>query len=142
MPTELPNDLERSSLEGDGYRCRECGGAAAPDQGACFPCVATKGLRAHAEWARAAAPDRLPELVKQMTWYFGLNLLAYSEWIDPLRFDGAQVLEGFAVWQRYLDTIAGLAGDAQGGDSNDSCFLAAPCRPPSLASARSRPTMT
>ena len=68
-----------------------------------------------------AVPDRLPEFVKQMTWDFGLNLLAYSEWIDPLRFDPAQVLEGFAVWQRYLETIAGLARDAQAGDPIADC---------------------
>ena len=37
------------------------------------------------------------------------------EWIDPQRFDPAQVLEGFAVWQRYLDTIAELARDAPAG---------------------------
>jgi len=123
MPTGLTDDLHRPSLERDGYRCLECGVVVAPDRGGCsakvtlwFPCHATKGLRAHAEVLRMAAPDRLPEFVKQMTWDFGLNLLAYSEWIDPLRFDPAQALEGFAVWQRYLDTIAELAGDAQHGD--------------------------
>ena len=58
-------------------------------------------------------PDRLPEFVKQMTWDFGLNLLAYSAWIDPLRFDPAQALEEFGLWRRYLDTIAGLARDAR-----------------------------
>ena len=53
-----------------------------------------------------------------MTWEFGLNLLAYSAWIDPRPFEPAQVLEGFAVWQRYLDTIAGLARDARASDPN------------------------
>lgn len=139
MPTGLPEDLKRSIWERDGYRCRECRAAVATDGGRCpqihhivprsqdgtddpgnlmtlcFPCHATKGLRRHAELLRTAAPDRLPEFVKQMTWDFGLNLLAYSEWIDPLRFDPAPVLEGFAVWQRYLETIAGLARDAQAG---------------------------
>ena len=124
MPAELPDDLKRSIWERDGYRCRECGGAAAADRGGCpeierivplapggadaprnlrtlcFPCHATRGLRAYAECLRTAAPDRLPELVKQMTWHFGLSLLAYSEWIDPLRVDAAQVLEGFGVWRR------------------------------------------
>ena len=119
MPTGLPDDLHRPSRERDGYRCLECGVAVATDRGGCpaklvtlcFPCYATKGLRAHAEVLRVAVPDRLPEFVKQMTWDFGLNLLAYSGWIDPRRFDPAQVLEGFAVWQRYLDTIAELARD-------------------------------
>ena len=129
MPTGLPDDLQCSPRERDGHRCLECGVAVATDRGGCpgklmrlcFPCYATKGLRAHAEALRVAVPDRLPEFVKQMTWDFGLNLLAYSAWIDPLRFDPAQVLEGFAVWHLYLATIAGLARDAQAGDSIADC---------------------
>ena len=92
MPTGLPDDLHRPSQERDGYRCRECGVAVATDRAGCpaklmtlcFPCYATKGLRAHADVLRVAVPDRLPEFVKQMTWDFGLNLLAYSGWIDPV----------------------------------------------------------
>jgi hypothetical protein len=144
MLTGLPDDLKRSTRERDGHRCLECGVAVATDPGCpqtqhvvpcaqgqsddhekpitlCFPCYATKGLRAHAEVLRLAVPDRLPEFVKQMTWDFGLNLLAYSAWIDPLRFDPAPVLEGFAVWQRYLETIAELARDAQAGDPIADC---------------------
>ena len=124
MPTGLPDDLQCSPRERDGHRCLECGVAVATDRGGCpgklmrlcFPCYATKGLRAHAEALRVAVPDRLPEFVKQMTWDFGQNLLAYSAWIDPLRFDPAQVLEGFDLWRRYLDTIAELARDARVGD--------------------------
>ncbi len=89
-----------------------------PDD-ALLPVSCDEGIARHAELLRAAAPDRLPEFVKQMTWDFGLNLLAYSEWIDPLRFDPAQALEGFALWQRYLETIAGLARDAQAGGTAD-----------------------
>jgi hypothetical protein len=117
MPTGLPDDLTRSILERDGCRCRECGAAVAT-VALCFPCHATQGLRRHSELLRRTVPERLPEFVKQMTWDFGLNLLAYSAWIDPRRFEPAQVLEGFAVWQRYLDAIAGLARDAQAGDPN------------------------
>ena len=144
MPTGLPDDLKRSTRERDGHRCLECGVAVATDRGGCpqiqhvvpcaqgqtddheklitlcFPCYATKGLRAHAELLRLAVPDRLPEFVKQMTWQIGLNL-SYSEWIDPLRFDPAQALEEFGLWRRYLDTIAGLARDAQAGDSTADC---------------------
>ena len=126
MPTRLPDDLQRSPREGDGHRCLECGGAVATDRSGCpgklttlcFPCHATRGLRAHAEVLRVAVPDRLPEFVKQMTWDFALNLLAYSAWIDPLRFDPAQALEEFRLWRRYLETIAGLARDARAGDPN------------------------
>ena len=118
MPAELPDDSPRAILERDDHRCRECGAAVATVATVtlCFPCHATKGLRRHAGLLRTAAPDRLAEFVKQMTWDFGLNLLAYSEWIDPQRFNPAQAVEEFDLWRRYLDTIAELARDAQAGD--------------------------
>ena len=84
----------------------------------CFPCHATKGLRAHAEVLRVAVPDRLPEFVKQMTWDFGLNLLAYSAWIDPLRFDPAQALEGFACGGGISTRSPGSRAMLQAGDPN------------------------
>ena len=118
MPAELPDDSQRAILERADYRCRECGAAVATVATVtlCFPCHATKGLRRHAGLLRTAAPDRLAEFVKQMTWDFGLNLLAYSEWIDPQRFNPAQAVEEFDLWRRYLDTIAELARDARVGD--------------------------
>jgi hypothetical protein len=123
MPTGLTDDVQRAARERDRHRCLECGAEVATDRGGCpgtlmrlcFPCHATKGLRAHAEVLRAAVPDRLPEFVKQMTWDFGLNLLAYSVWIDPLRFDPGRALGEFGLWRRYLDRIAALARDARPG---------------------------
>ena len=146
MPTGLPDDLKRSTRERDGYRCLECGVAVATDRGGCpqiqhvvpcaqgqtddheklitlcFPCYATKGLRAHAELLRAAVPDRLPEFVKQMTWDFGLNLLAYSA-VDRSAVDSTRRRrsKSSTVWRRYLDTIAELARDAQAGDPIADC---------------------
>ena len=98
MPAELPDDSQRAILEGTGIDyvvCRECGAAVAR--------VAPRRLRSvsrvmrqrpcaeHAEVVgNFATPDRLPEFVKQMTWDLGLNLLAYSESINPQRFNPAQ----------------------------------------------------
>lgn len=115
MPAELSDDLPRAIWERDGDRCGDCGGMVDKVRGGCcFPCHATKGLRTYAELLRTVAPDRLPEFVKQMTRDFGRNLLAYSELIDPIRFDPEQAVEEFGMWRLYLDTLAGLAGDARG----------------------------
>jgi hypothetical protein len=114
MPAELRDDLPRAISERDGYRCHDCGAAVDADLVTlCFPCQATRGLRAYAGLLRTAAADRLPEFVKQMTRDFGRTLLAYSELIDPSRFDPAQALEEFGMWRVYLDTLAGLAGAAR-----------------------------
>ena len=131
MPAELPDDARRAILDGDDYRCRECGAAVATVATVtlCFPCHATKGLRRHAALVRTAAPDRLADFVKQMTWDLGLNLLAYSEWIDPHRFDPARAVEEFDLWRRYLDTIAALARDAH--RESETCQL--PTSPPPRA---------
>jgi hypothetical protein len=115
MPAELHDDLQSALWERDGHHCRDCGGAVGADRTTlCFPCHATKGLRTYAELLRTAAPDRLPEFVKQMTRDFGRNLLNYSELIDQNRFNPEQALEEFAMWRLYLDTLAGLAGAARG----------------------------
>jgi hypothetical protein len=115
MPGRLANDLQRTISEREGYRCADCGGAlGASLTTLCFPCYATKGLRTHAALLRTAAPDRLPEFVKQMTRDFGRNLIAYAELIDPVRFNPEQALEEFGLWRLYLDTLAGLAGAARG----------------------------
>lgn len=114
MPAELSDDLPRAIWERDGDRCRDCGGTVDKVRGGCcFPCHATKGLRTYAKLLRTVAPDRLPEFVKQMTRDFGRNLLAYSELIDPIRFNPEQAVEEFGMWRLYLDTLAGLAGDAR-----------------------------
>jgi len=114
MPAELGDDLQTVIRGRDDYRCQDCGAAVGAGLlTLCFPCHATRGLRAYAERLRTAAPDRLPEFVKQMTRDFGRNLLAYSEWIDPIRFNPGQALEEFAMWKVYLDTLAGLAGAAR-----------------------------
>jgi hypothetical protein len=114
MPAELSGDLPRAIWKRDGYRCDDCGGTLDKVRGGCcFPCQATKGLRTYAELLRTAAPDRLPEFVKQMTRDFARNLLAYSELIDPIRFNPEQAVEEFEMWRLYLDTLAGLAGDAR-----------------------------
>ena len=109
MPAELRGDPVG---ERDGCCCRDCGAAASGIP--CFPCYATRGLRTYAALLRTAAPDRLPEFVKQMTRDLGRNLLAYSELIDPIRFNPQQALEEFAMWRLYLDTLAELAGAARG----------------------------
>jgi len=115
MPAGVPDDLRRAICDRDGDRCRDCGVTVDKDRGGCcFPCHATKGLRRYAELLRTAAPDRLPEFVKQMTRDFARNLFAYSELIDPSRFNPEQAVEEFGMWRRYLDTLAGLAGDARG----------------------------
>jgi len=114
MADKLRDDLQPAIRERDGYHCRECGAAVGTSLVTpCFPCHATRGLRAYAEFLRTAAPDRLPEFVKQMTRDFGRNLLAYSELIDPSRFNPEQAVEEFGVWRLYLDTLAGLAGAAR-----------------------------
>jgi hypothetical protein len=136
MPGGLFGDLQRAIWERDGHRCRDCGIVLGGDGGGfpqthrivpralsgtddprnlvtlCFPCHATRGLRTYVERLRAAAPDRLPEFVKQMTRDYGRNLIAYSELIDPTRFNPAQAGEEFGLWRLYLDILAGLAGDA------------------------------
>jgi hypothetical protein len=115
MPAERRDDLQTALGERDGDRCRACG--AAVDGGPtilCFPCHVTQGLRTYAQVLRTAAPNRLPEFVKQMTRDLGRNLLAYSEWIDPIRFTPEQAVEEFDMWNIYLDTLAGLAGAARG----------------------------
>ena len=115
MPAERRDDLQVVISERDGYCCRDCGAAVGANLVTlCFPCHATKGLRAFAELLRTAVPDRLPEFVKLMTRDFGRNLLAYSELLDPSRFNPEQALEEFGMWRAYLDTLAGLAGAARG----------------------------
>ena len=109
MPAELRGDPVG---ERDDCRCRDCGAAVSGIP--CFSCYATRGLRSYAALLRTAAPDRLPEFVKQMTRDLGRNLLAYSELIDPIRFNPHQALEEFAMWRLYLDTLAELAGSARG----------------------------
>jgi hypothetical protein len=138
MPAELPCDVQHALWKRDGYRCRDCGAAVNAErrpqahrivphaQGGtddpgnlitlCFACYATKGLRTYADILRSAAPDRLPEFVKLMTADFGRNLLAYSEWIDPVRFNPGKAIEEFELWRLYLDTIAGLAAAAGGSN--------------------------
>ena len=76
------------------------------DEGAAHLCGALTNCCAGAAAGVRQADDR----------DFGRNLLAYSELIDPIQFNPGEALVEFGLWRLYLDTIARLAGAAQGTD--------------------------
>jgi len=130
---DIPEDLKRAVWRRDRYRCQECGIAVAGQRGCkpqthhmvprhssgseemenlttlCLPCHATKESPGHRRLLLAASPEELPNYVKWSLWALALDLLAYAEWISPLRFPSRQVLEWLRAYRNALEGVIDLS---------------------------------
>jgi hypothetical protein len=126
MVSYVSEKVRHKVLERDRYRCQECGVAVGGKSGCmwhthhkilrarggsdnqrnlatlCLVCHATKPSRGHRWLLDNMSPKVLPNHVKSLVWDLGLELIAYSEWLNPRQFPAGQVLKDLKTWQDYL----------------------------------------
>lgn len=133
---QLTETIRRKVWSRDGYRCRECGIAVAGNHGCkpqthhvipeseggnensenlmtlCLPCHSTKESSGHRRLFVEQGPQELPNYIKWSLWDLSLDLLAYAEWMPPLRFPAPQVLQWLKGYRNALDTVIKLTEDS------------------------------
>ncbi len=132
----LTETVKREIWKRDGYRCRECGIAVAGKHGCkpqthhivpegeggnedsenlmtlCLPCHSTKESSGHRKLFVEQGPQELPNYIKWSLWDLSLDLLAYAEWMPPLRFPAPQVLGWLKCYRNALDSVIKLTEDS------------------------------
>lgn len=128
--SEIDRQLRKEILERDNYRCRECGIRVIRGKGVrphlnhiqpksaggldaldnlitlCEPCHATK--YGHTHMLSNRPPDSYPGFIKWSIREIAINLLFYSEYLDPRDFPAKQVATELQTAVKALQTVLPL----------------------------------